>query len=145
TDGPRGRQPGARGWRGWSEKKWASTGSRGGAVHERLHAVARGRRAPAKKPGSCSEPRDRQPKFTEAEPGQLRLPPEPSPAVAGRPLRVSKGGGRSRRRRPGDMERKGLPAAAGPLSPPRHQSQPDKEKPRNARLLHFESSEGNHG
>src|SRR5690606_34345747 len=27
--------------------------------------------------------------------------------------RVSKGGGRSRRRRPGDMERKGLPAAAG--------------------------------
>src|SRR5690606_25100632 len=40
---------------------------------------------------------------------------EPSPAVAGRPLRVSKGGGRSRRRRPGDMERKGLPATAGPV------------------------------
>src|SRR5690554_4257028 len=44
---------------------------------------------------------------------------KPSPAVAGRPLRVSKGGGRSRRRRPGDMERKGLPAAAGPTSSPR--------------------------
>src|SRR5690554_5716792 len=41
--------------------------------------------------------------------------PKPSPVVAGRPLRVSKGGGRSRRRRPGDMERKGLPAAAGPV------------------------------
>src|SRR5690606_41609939 len=41
--------------------------------------------------------------------------PKPSPAVAGRPLRVSKGGGLRRRRRPGDMERKGLPAAAGPL------------------------------
>src|SRR5690606_4249105 len=49
--------------------------------------------------------------------------PEPSPAVAGRPLRVSKGGGRSRRRRPGDMERKGLPAAAGPLSSHRSKKQ----------------------
>ena len=36
------------------------------------------------------------------------------PAAAGRPLRVSKGGGSRRRRMPGDMERKGLPAATGP-------------------------------
>src|SRR5690606_27699030 len=43
--------------------------------------------------------------------------PEPSPAVAGRPFRVGKGG-RSRRRRPGDTERKGLPAAAGPVRSP---------------------------
>src|SRR5690606_38223945 len=49
-------------------------------------------------------------------------PRKPSAAVAGRPLRVSKGGGRSRRRRPGDMERKGLPATAGPLGPPRSRS-----------------------
>ena len=44
---------------------------------------------------------------------------KPNPAVAGRPLRVSKGGGRSRRRRPGDMERKGLPATAGLKQPTR--------------------------
>ena len=50
--------------------------------------------------------------------------PEPSPVVAGRPLRVSKGGGRSRRRRPGDMERKGLPAAAGPVRSRGSQSKP---------------------
>src|SRR5699024_7695053 len=40
---------------------------------------------------------------------------KPGPAVAGRPLRVSKGGGSRRRRGPGDMKRKGLPAAAGPV------------------------------
>src|SRR5690554_3591126 len=55
--------------------------------------------------------------------------PEPSPAVAGRPLRVSKGGGRSRRRRPGDMERKGLPAAAGPFSSPRTTRRPRRACP----------------
>src|SRR5690606_15184277 len=53
---------------------------------------------------------------------------EPSHVVAGRPFRVGKGGGRSRRRRPGDMERKGLPAAAGPFSPPVTNRSPDKEK-----------------
>src|SRR5690625_1506188 len=47
---------------------------------------------------------------------------QPGPAVAGRPLRVSKGGGGGRRPTPGDMERKGLPAAAGPISPPRHKA-----------------------
>src|SRR5690606_13203797 len=49
--------------------------------------------------------------------------PEPSPLVAGRPFRVAKGGGRSRRRRAGDTERKGLPAAAGPVSSRRDQAQ----------------------
>ena len=38
---------------------------------------------------------------------------KPSPVVAGRPLRVSKGGGG--RRPPGDMKRKGLTATAGPI------------------------------
>src|SRR5690606_32191560 len=50
--------------------------------------------------------------------------PEPCPAVAGRSFRVGKGGGRSRRRRPGDTERKGLPAAAGPIRSPRVQLRP---------------------
>src|SRR5690606_8012376 len=60
--------------------------------------------------------------YSAPHPGQNRAArvaalfcPEPSPAAAGRTFRVSKGGGRSRRRRPGDMERKGLPAAAGPI------------------------------
>src|SRR5690606_2632695 len=51
---------------------------------------------------------------------------KPSPVVTGRPLRVSKGG-RSSRRRPGDMERKDQPAAPGPITSPR--SKP-KEQPR---------------
>src|SRR5690606_28434268 len=42
--------------------------------------------------------------------------------VAGRPLRVSKRGGIRRRRIPGDMERKGLTAAAGPVRSPRAKS-----------------------
>src|SRR5690606_18447398 len=49
--------------------------------------------------------------------------PKPSPAVAGRPFRVSKGGGG--RRPPGDMERKGLPAAAGLFSSQRPETKPD--------------------
>src|SRR5699024_9550093 len=56
-----------------------------------------------------------------AEPCRAELAPlpvhKPSPAVAGRPLRVSKGGGGGRRPTPGDMERKGLPATAGPFRP----------------------------
>src|SRR5699024_3972377 len=54
---------------------------------------------------------------------RCRSSPKPSPAVAGRPLRVSKGGGGGRRPTPGDMERKGLPAAAGPVRRRRNKAQ----------------------
>src|SRR5690606_31091098 len=58
----------------------------------------------------------------ERQDGGVATVPKPSPVVAGRPLRVSNGGGRSRRRRPGDMERKGLPAATGPIRLPRRKA-----------------------
>src|SRR5690625_1660012 len=50
--------------------------------------------------------------------------PKPSAVVAGRPLRASQGGGLRRRRRPGDMERKGLPAATGPISSRQSETKP---------------------
>ena len=85
-----------------------------------VHAASHAWRAPTR---ACAHGPVRPGARVSAPRGSSAPPPEPSPAVAGRPLRVSKGGGRSRRRRPGDMERKGLPAAAGPISPRR---QPDE-------------------
>src|SRR5690606_36177609 len=53
---------------------------------------------------------------------------KPSPAVAGRPLRVSKGGGGGRRPTPGDRERKGLPAAAGPVRSAQSQTKQPQQR-----------------
>src|SRR5690606_7439564 len=74
---------------------------------------------------TCSFRRHDPAAYDPASAGSLLLSfRNPSPSVAGRPLRVSKGGGLRRRRRPGDMERKGLPATEGPGDPIPHSLPP---------------------